>query len=208
MKALKIISSMAMVLFLVACGDKGECYNSHKKLMEMKSYTADATITVHGNKSSSIYKVKQTVEDPNNVKIETIEPKELKGKTVVYSENKWKVYHPLIKEVVEFDALRDIDEIIYMGIIQKKFIMSEDIKEKLTEKDGERCIEFKAKLPNSNEHRNYAKLYITEKDATPTILEIYNEDNKVTVEVKYTNFKYNPSIDKGAFKLEKLSSNR
>lgn len=190
-------------MFLVSCGDKGECYDSHKKIMEMKSYTSDAIVTVQGNKASSTYKVKHTVEEPSNIKIETIEPKELKGKVVVYSSNKWKVYHPLIEDIVEFDALRDLDEVIYMGVIQKQFLMSEDLKEKNIEKQGKKCIEFSATLPNSNDNRKYAKLYITEKDSTPLMLEIYDQDDKVAVEVKYSNFKYNPSINKKDFTLKK-----
>lgn len=171
--------------------------------MEMKSYSSEADIIVNGNKSSSTYKVKQMVQDSGNIKLETIEPKELKGKKVVYSNNKWRVYHPLIDEIVEFDALRDIDEIIYMGIIQKKFLMSEDLKEKTVNKNGQKCIEFKAKLPNGNSHRNYAKLYISEKESIPVLLEIYDEKDKINVEVKYKDFKYNPSINKEEFTLKK-----
>lgn len=203
MKVFKIVSLGIILLFLVSCSSGGDCYESHKKLMDMKSYSSEADIIVNGNKSSSTYKVKQIVQDSGNIKLETIEPKELKGKKVVYSNNKWKVYHPLIDEIVEFDALRDIDEIIYMGIIQKKFLMSEDLKEKVVNKSGQKCIEFKAKLPNQNSHRNYAKLYVGEKDSIPVLLEIYDEKDKVSVEVRYKNFKYNPSINKGEFTLKK-----
>lgn len=203
MKVFKIISLGIILLFLVSCSSEGDCYESHKKLMEMKSYSSEADIIVNGNKSSSTYKVKQMVQDSGNIKLETIEPKELKGKKVIYSNNKWKVYHPLIDEIVEFDALRDIDEIIYMGIIQKKFLMSEDLKEKTVNKNGQKCIEFKAKLPNGNSHRNYAKLYISEKDSIPVLLEIYDEKDKINVEVKYKDFKYNPSINKEEFTLKK-----
>lgn len=192
-----------MVVFLAACSKGGDCYDSHKKLMEMKSYSTDALITVHGNKSSKDYRVKQTVDGSGNVKIETLEPNELKGKIVVYNGEKWMIYHPLIKEVVEFDSLKDIDEIIYMGIIEKKFLMSKDIKEKAVEKDNEKCIEFKADLPNANEHRSYAKLYIGEKDSIPKVLEIYNKNDKVTVQVKYSNFDYNKDINKEEFNLKK-----
>lgn len=192
-----------MVLFLVSCHKEGECYDSHKKLMEMKSYSANAIIKVHGNKSLSTYKVKQLVEEPNNIKIETIEPKELNGKKVVYKNKKWKVYHPLINDIVEFDALRDIDEVMYMGLIQKKFLMSEDLKEKEVNKNKKKCIEFRGTLPNANEHRNYAKLYLDKDTLNPLALEIYNEKDEITLEVEYTDFKYNPSIKAENFKLKK-----
>lgn len=203
MKALKNVFLFLLLIFLVSCAKEGECYDSHKKLMEMKSYTANAEITIHGNKSSSKYKVKQLVDEYGNIKIETKEPKELAGKKVIYENKKWKVYHPLIQEVVEFEALRDIDEVMYMGLIQKKFLMSEDLKEKRVTKNEQKCIEFKGTLPNSNEHRNYAKLYVNEESLDPVALEIYNKDDKVTLEVKYTDFKYNPQINKEEFKVKK-----
>ncbi|MEF9952539.1 MAG: hypothetical protein RSA01_06795 [Clostridium sp.] len=203
MRFIKILISVLTVCFLVSCSGEGECYNAHKKLMEMKSYTADVVINVNGNRSKSTYKAKQTFMEPNYIKIETIEPKELNGKKIVYNGDKWKVYHPLIKDIVEFTSLKSIDEVMYMGIIHKSFIMSDNIKERNVEKNGTGCIEFKAPLPNGNDHRSYAKLYVNKSSNKPILLEVYNKEDKVTFDVQYLNFEYNSPVDKDQFKLTK-----
>lgn len=203
MRTLKIIFLTAIILILASCSKGGDCYDSHKRIMEMKSYTADAAITVHGNKSSKVYKTKQTVDESGNIKIETTQPEELKGKVIIYNGQKWIIYHPLIKDVVEFDSLSNVDEVIYKGIIEKKFLMTKNLKEKITQKNNEKCIEFKADLPNSNDHKSYAKLYITEKNSIPLLLEIYNNNDKVAVSIEYSNFKYNPVINKEEFTFKK-----
>ncbi|MEF9952147.1 MAG: hypothetical protein RR840_01940 [Clostridium sp.] len=203
MKLIKIFMSVILMVFLVSCSDSGECYDSHKKLIEMKSYTADVLINVHGNRSTSTYKAKQTFMEPNYIMVETIEPKELNGKKIVYNGDKWKVYHPLIKDIVEFSALKSTDEVMYMGIIHKSFIMSDNIKERNVEKNGIGCIEFSAPLPNPSDHRSYAKLYVNKKSKEPILLEVYSKDDKLTFDVKYQNFKFNSPVDKDQFKLTK-----
>jgi outer membrane lipoprotein-sorting protein len=200
LKKLVFVIAICM-LFVVSCNKKDDFYNANKKMSEMKSYSAMAEITINGNKGTSNHKVKQFFIDPNTLRVETLEPDFLKGKILCYSGQKWKVYHPLIKQTFEYDNLKEDDELIYLGVLQKKILISEDSTYELTTKDGTDYIQVRSSLPNSGEYRTYAVIYLSKDKYLPELMEIYSDKDKLMVQVKYTEFKYNDEINKELFDL-------
>lgn len=190
------------MMVFISCNKKDDFYNANKKMSEMKSYSAIAEITVNSNKGTSKHRVNQFFIDPNNLRIETLEPEFLKGKILCYSGQKWKVYHPLIKQTVEFDKLKEDDELTYLGVIQKRILLAEDSKYDFVRKDGIEYIQVRGSLPNANEYRKYACIYLSKENYLPQFMEIYNDKDKLMVQVRYSEFKYNADIKKELFDIK------
>lgn len=194
---------LIIVIIFTSCGEKkGDTYNAHKKLAEMKSYTAVAEVTVNSNKGTTTYKVKQYYSDSNKLRIETLEPDFLKGKVLVFNGQRWKVHHPLIKQTMDVERLKDDESYIYLGIIQNSILSSEDAKYSNSKKDNKDYIEVKSTIPGGNKYRRSVALYMTKEKYYPEIMEIFDESNKVTVSIKYSEFEYNKELNESLFKLD------
>ena len=201
MKYFKLYVIILLSVFLISCKSSQIIDSSDEKIITMKSYTTDAVIKVHGNKSSTIYRVKQTLKSPSSIKVETIEPKELSGKKTIFKDGEYITHHPIIGKTVKFNNIDKVNENICTGIIRKEFFESKDLKKSTVSKNNKNCIEYKASLKTPSDNRSYGKLYVDEKSFIPILFEIYDKEDKVIVEINYSNFKYNPTIDDKEFIL-------
>ena len=199
---LPVILIVLFVFIVSGCGNNDAVNNANKKLSEMKSYKASALINISGNKGNSTYKVTQYYVEPNKLRIETIEPGFIRGKIVVCDGKKWRVYNPLISLSFEMDSLKEADQLIYLGIIQKNIFLKEDSTAKLLVKNGVKYISIKAKIPNESIYRKTAVLYLSEKNLLPEMMEILDDKNNPVVVVKYTSFQYNPKFSDDIFVIK------
>ncbi|SKA87962.1 Outer membrane lipoprotein-sorting protein [Caloramator quimbayensis] len=167
----------------------------------MKSYSTSAHITVYGNKGIGEYEVKQYCVFPDKFRVETIEPLFLKGKVTVFNDGKWKVYHPLIDKYFEIENLRNIDQIVYLGIIQKDLFVSSDSKYKFENKDDKDFIMISCRIPKESEYGKFAVLYLNKDNFNPVMMEIIDNSQNVKVRVNYNDFEYNKDFDDSLFKL-------
>ncbi|QCX34430.1 hypothetical protein FDN13_12375 [Caloramator sp. E03] len=192
------------MILLCACNkkDNNDFIKAKNKLNNMKSYSSLANITVYGNKGISEYKVKQYCVLTDKIRIETIEPSFLKGKITVYSDGKWKVFHPLINKTFYIDNLRNIDQIVYLGVIQRDLFVDKGAKYRLVKKDDKELIEITKDIPKESEYGKEAALYIEMDNYSPIVMEIIDSLQRVKVRVKYENFKYNEELDNSIFVLE------
>jgi outer membrane lipoprotein-sorting protein len=199
----KLLLITATFLFILcSCGKKDDLYNANKKMSEMKSYSAKAEMIIKGNRSTSNYKVKQFYIEPDKLRIETLEPDFLNGKVISYNGSKWKVYHPMIKQTFEISSPKEYDELVYLGILQKSVMIGEDSKYEYSTFNGVEYIKISASMPNGNEYRKNASIYLSKEDYLPQVMEIYNDKNDLMVQIKYSEFKYNDQIKEELFTLK------
>jgi outer membrane lipoprotein-sorting protein len=112
-------------MFLSSCGVKDGNYNANKKIANMKTYAANAEVTVYGLKENSKYVVKQYYKADDKFRVEAIEPEYLKGKVVIYNGKKCTIYHPLIGQTIRIDKDEDDNRFTNIGIIQKGVLSGE-----------------------------------------------------------------------------------
>jgi outer membrane lipoprotein-sorting protein len=167
----------------------------------MNSYTANAEVTIYGNKGNTEYKLKQYYSEPNKLRIETIEPDFIRGKIMVWDGISWKIHHPLIDSTLEVQKLKDEDELIHLGILQKSMVLWEKAEFKEVNKNGAEYIQVKCNLPHGDEYRRSAVLYITKSGYCPEYMEILDDGSNVRVLVKYFDFEYNCELKDSLFKL-------
>lgn len=197
----RIVFVISICMLLTACSGKDENYNVNKKIVEMKTYTARAEITVYGAKENSEYIVKQYYKADDKFRIETIKPEFLKGKIMVYSEKNCTIYHPLIDQTIKINGAEDENRFTNIGIIQKGVLAGEKVEYKAIKRDGREYIQVKCLISDGNKYRKYAILYLKKEGYIPEILELLDEKEKVVVLIKYSSFDYNCSVDDSLFKL-------
>ncbi|MCX7884954.1 MAG: hypothetical protein N2448_08010 [Caloramator sp.] len=192
-------------IFLLLCSCNKRNYDvfseAKNRLKNMKSYSALTHITVYGNKGIGEYEVKQYIIFPDKIRVETIHPSFLKGKITIFSDGKWKIYHPLINKSFEIENLRNIDQIVYLGIIQKDLFISDDSKYKFENKNDKKFIKISCKIPKESEYGKFAILYLDKDNFNPVMMEIVDNSQNVKVRVIYNDFKYNKNLDYSLFNL-------
>ena len=198
----KILLILILFLLLTSCKKDDDIYNVNKKISNMLSYSANVVLVISGNKGISEYKVRQYYCEPNKLKIETIEPEFLKGKVMAYNGVKWMIYHPLISSNLQIEKLKDDDELIYLGIIQKNMVAWEGVDYNYITKNGIEYVTIKCNIPGGNEYRRSAVLYVTRKEYYPEFMEILDDNSDIKVTVRYYDFKYNCELEDSLFKLE------
>lgn len=198
----KIFLMLSMLLLLSSCKKDDDIYNVNKKISNMQSYSASVELAIIGNKGTSEYKVKQYYSEPDKLKIETIEPEFLKGKIMVYNGERWKTYNPLISSTLETEKLKDDEELIYLGIIQKKIIAWEGVDYGYASRNGVEYITIKCNIPGGNEYRRSAVLYVNRKGYYPENMEILDDNKDIKISVRYYDFKYNCELKDSLFQLE------
>jgi outer membrane lipoprotein-sorting protein len=187
---------------LTSC-KKNEGYGDIKnKIAGAKGYRSIAEITIYGNKGISKYKVKQYCIYPDKLRVETLEPDFLKNKVVIRNNNMWKIYHPLINQVLIISKLMDEDEIILMGIIQKQMFVSDSSIISHSTYCGEKCITIKSNIPNGNKYRKTVVLYVEGKNALPLGMDILDDNGNKKVEIKYIDFIYSGNFSDSLFNLK------
>jgi outer membrane lipoprotein-sorting protein len=196
-----LILFVIFIVFFTSCKSNDELYKANKKILEMKSYSAAADITVFSNKGISYYKVRHFFSFPDKIRIETMEPDFLKGKIIVGNKGKWKIYHPLIGQSFETTEPKESEEYICLGILQKSILSGEDSNYSFIKRDGIDFIQIKAMVPNGTVYRNNISVLLSRENYLPEVLEIYDSNNKLTVKVLYSDFKYNIEIKDSIFEI-------
>ncbi len=200
MRRLSIL--IVMVLLLSSCDKKDDIYNVNKKISNMLSYSAVAEITILGNKGGSEYKVKQFFIEPDKIRIETIEPEFLKGKVIVYNGEVWEMYHPMINSKFKIENLRNEDEYIYLGMLQKSIAAYENVKYEYVTREGIEYVAIKCNIPGGNEYRRSAILYMTRSGYYPEFMEILDNSENIKIRVRYLDFEYNCKLEEELFQLD------
>jgi outer membrane lipoprotein-sorting protein len=197
-----------IVILLVSCKeptDEELFYEVQKTFNRMDSYSTMADIIIYGNKSKKNYKIKHLFKKPNRYVLEIIEPMESKGCITIYDGNQTWLYHPNINQAVLIKNTNSpIEEKMFIGYFLEILFTSEEISISSEILDSSNYLTIAARIPGNNRYRYREKLWINKKDFSPYKLVIYDKENKVTVEVYYTNFTYNANVKDEDFTIETM----
>lgn len=189
-------------VFFTSCSRKIAYEDVKKRLQEMKSYATQADIDIYGNKGVSHYKVVQYFKEPNFIRIETIVPSFLKGKILIYDGKRYTIYHPMIEQRYFLENLKDDDVFIFLGVIDKRIFLKENSIFSSKRVDGKEYITIKSELDESSAYRKYVEIYFNSVNLIPEIMTFYDEKENIRVNIVYKEFKCNPTIQEGLFKIQ------
>lgn len=179
-------------VFTVGCTNKeytaDELYEDFKdQISKVSSYTCIAKVEAIGNKENTTYIFKHTYKKPDYYKLEVKSPKNLKGKTIEYKNNKIIINNPNINDTVEFKNINNDARYLFIGDFINNYRDDENTKLELTENE----LKIEVKIPGNNKYFNKQILYVNNKTKTPDKMEIVDNEENPRFIVTYEGFKYN-----------------
>lgn len=188
-----VIISILIVFMLVVIGcEKGkstkeEIYKDFQnEISKMKYYKCRADIEVIGNKNPQKYSLIHEYNGPGRFKLEVIEPKHLKGKTIEYKDDKIIVTNPTIKDELIIPNVGKDNQHLFIGDFIKNYLQGEDIEVDM--KDG--YLVLTVPIPGNSKYFNKQMLFIDAKENYPAKLEILDQEGNNRILVNYSNFEY------------------
>lgn len=189
-----LLSSFITMIFVftVGCTNKeytaDELYEDLKdQISKVSSYTCIAKVEAIGNKENTTYIFKHTYKKPDYYKLEVKSPKNLKGKTIEYKNNKIIINNPNINDTVEFKNINNDARYLFIGDFINNYRKDENTKLELTENE----LKIEVKIPGNNKYFNKQILYVNNKTKTPDKMEIVDNEENPRFIVTYEGFKYN-----------------
>jgi outer membrane lipoprotein-sorting protein len=179
---------LTLTIILIGCFEKTHEESIYeevvKKYMYLDNYTCKVEITVNSNKTSNFYKAEQFCKGLGNYRIEYLFPEDIRGLVILYDNNNIDmVYEELNKRI----SLKDYnDNILYHFIDSFWEIYFNSEESKVSESDD--IILFEVNIPGTNKYRNKMKLSVNRTDYKPENLTIYDYNENVVVDVRYTEF--------------------
>ena len=179
-------------VFTVGCTNKeytaDELYEDFKdQISKVSSYTCIAKVEAIGNKENTTYIFKHTYKKPDYYKLEVKSPKNLKGKTIEYKNNKIIINNPKINDTVEFKNINNDARYLFIGDFINNYRNDENTKLELTENE----LKIEVKIPGNNKYFNKQILYVNNNTKTPYKMEIVDNKENPRFIVTYEDFKYN-----------------
>ena len=179
-------------VFTVGCTNKeytaDELYEDFKdQISKVSSYTCIAKVEAIGNKENTTYIFKHTYKKPDYYKLEVKSPKNLKGKTIEYKNNKIIINNPKLNDTVEFKNINNDARYLFIGDFINNYRNDENTKLELTENE----LKIEVKIPGNNKYFNKQILYVNNKTKTPDKMEIVDNKENPRFIVTYEDFKYN-----------------
>lgn len=179
-------------VFTVGCTNKeytsDELYEDFKdQISKVSSYTCIAKVEAIGNKENTTYIFKHTYKKPDYYKLEVKSPKNLKGKTIEYKNNKIIINNPKINDTVEFKNINNDARYLFIGDFINNYRNDENTKLELTENE----LKIEVKIPGNNKYFNKQILYVNNNTKTPDKMEIVDNEENPRFIVTYEDFKYN-----------------
>ena len=207
----KVISMLIIVcIFFSGCTfikPKRSFEEVSKGLLKLETYTCDVTMRVTNNKSVMEYKLRHYYKSPDKYKVVVLGPKELEGQVTIYNGSSSYIYHPGINQYLITENFSDSMEYnAFIGSFMNHIRKTDDIKIS-SEKEGEtELIVVEFEVPQPNNYMQREKIWLDAEEIVPVKAEIYGKDGKSSVELRYSNFVYNPGLKDGDFEIIKINS--
>lgn len=155
---------------------------------EYKGYKCKANIKIYSGEEESTYLIEETYKSSNEYRLEILEPEESKGIIILNTDDKIYIEHPSIEQSISLIAVKSLNKQLVIGdffedIYKAKFIGTERIDEK-------EYLIFEFKLEEQNKYRDTAKIWLKKKGFVPYKLNIYDDSDKLIVEITYESFKF------------------
>lgn len=140
------------------------------------------------NEVESKYLVEEEYISSAEYKLEILEPKESRGITIQYTDDKIFIEHPSIEQSISMAAIKSLNDQLTIGDF---FENISNATLKGTEKiDSIEYLIFNYDLPNKNKYKDSAKVWIKKKGFTPYKLNILDDNDKLIIEIIYDDFKF------------------
>jgi outer membrane lipoprotein-sorting protein len=155
-----------------------------RNVLNISSYKANVTVEVYSNKNTNKYKLLQWYISPDLFKQEVVEPVNIKGLTLLYSEKNLEITNSIFSLSNIYENYKYLDN--NLSLID--FIEINDNKKIDKEENDEEVI---LKLETDNKYNKYKILTLEKNTLIPKKLEIKDNNKKTVVYILYNDITIN-----------------
>jgi len=179
------------ILFLTSCSGNNEKRIKKKfdKILDKYTgYETELDLTIIGEEKDSVYKLRETYINENEIKIEVLEPKENNEIVIKYKGDNIYLKNTSIDQSISLNKIKEIDKSLLFGEI---FIIRDSIDwVGIDTIDGRDYYIIEYNLEDNNRYNNKKIIYLNKEKFIPEQIIILDEDNKERLKIKYNNFEY------------------
>lgn len=197
-RKLLILSIMSFILFIFLSGCNKNVKDTEKVIDYLKnldSYSCNINMKIQNDKQVINYSGKQFYDKNYGYRFELD-----KNRVLIYKENK--IYVKDLQNGLSYDTDKDFDSVFklsfigeYIGLIYT----SEKVQNSFKNINNEEYQIIRLDIPGNNKNISRADLYVGLKDNFPKYLIVYDNKDREKINVEYSNFKFNPELQKELF---------
>lgn len=159
-----------------------------KHLNKYTGYTTDLEMKISMDDTISVYRMRERNTLNNNYSLEILEPRESRGITIEFKDNKVYIKHANIKQSITLNSVKKFDESLLIGKFLRKPKKLLAIREKAYSNSN--YYVFRNRVDNRNRYSREQIIYLNKKGFVPDKLEILDSNGDVRVSIDYINFKF------------------
>jgi outer membrane lipoprotein-sorting protein len=198
------MTGFLFLLVLSACGQRSQedvTGALEKKLDNLKGYKAEATMKLYAGEKPSTYDVDIWYQKPDHYRIHLMNKKQHLSQMILKNEDGVFVLTPQLNKSYRFQSdwpKNGSQWYLYESLVRD---ILNDPEPSFHRADG--TYVFKTKTNYKHSDLQSQKISLTQKDLKPVRVKIMDENQKVIVDMKFKNVKFNAEFDDGAFELRK-----
>lgn len=195
------------ILLLAGCGGEKSQEDVTKKLNgtvdDLKGYKAKAEMQMHTGEETQKYDLDVWYQDGDFYKVSLANVDDEKGNQVILK-NKDGVFvlTPALNKSFKFQS--DWPETSSQPYLFQSLVNDVLQDKEATFESNDKEYVYKTKTNyQSNNNLPFQEIHFSKKDYTPTLVKVLDKDEKTLVEVKFSEFKLDPSFKKEDFEMKK-----
>ncbi|HET7579386.1 MAG TPA: outer membrane lipoprotein carrier protein LolA [Bacillales bacterium] len=199
-----VMTGILFLLVLSACGPRSQedvVSALKKKYENLKSYKAEATMTLNAGEKPSKYDVEIWYKKPDYYRIHLKNTKQDLSQMILKNEEGVFVLTPQLNKSYRFQSnwpKNGSQWYLYESLLRDIIEDPQPAFER-----GEDTFVFRTKTNYKHSDLQTQKITLSQKDLKPLRVEIMNGDNKTIVDMKFKNMTFDANFDDGAFDLQK-----
>lgn len=203
-KLLLLAVSIFVIAVLSACGQKSQedvVQSLNKKMEEMKSYKAQAKMTLKMGEDPQVYDVEIWYKSPDFYRVELKNDKKEQSQMILRNKDGVYVLTPALNKSFHFESdwpKNSSQAYLYESLV--KDIM-EDPNATFKATENQYVFETKTRYQNSK-MLPFQEVILNKKDLAPISVKIKDPDHNVLVTVEFSDVSFNPKIEDKAFDMK------
>lgn len=202
---LLLITGLMVIFVLAACGTKSQddvVKELDKKLSDMKSYKADAKMTLKMGTDSQVYNVEIWHKDPSFYRVNLKNAQKDQSQMILRNEEGVFVLTPALNKSFRFQSdwpKNSSQAYLYESLVQD---IVKDKDAKFSQTKEYYIFETKTRYQN-NSMLPFQEIKLNKSDLSPAVVKVMDPDHNALVTVEFTNVKFNASFQKDDFDMKK-----
>lgn len=204
-KWLKLLAGLLAVIALSACGTKSQgdvTKELNKKFEEIKSYKANAKMTLQMGKEPQVYNIEVSHKEPMYYRVNLKNAQKDQSQMILKNDEGVFVLTPALNKSFRFQSewpKNSSQAYLYESLIKD---IIEDKEAKFAATKSHYVFETKTRYRN-NQMLPTQEITLKKSDLSPVSVKVMDPDKNVLVKVEFSDVKYNVNFDKKEFDMQK-----